>query len=235
METNQQARISTNTEIAGELLNLDGKKVVDVGCGEGRFTRFLAQSAAQTSGLDINQVSLDRARAKAREESIDVDWRQGRAEEMPFADESLDLVVFSNSLHHVAMEHMVAALQQAARVLKPGGDLYIMEPVAAGNYFEATRLVNDESIVRNKATAAIHEVSAKDFEPVTEVSYHARRSYDSYEEYATEQSERSDKRKRLFAEKNDEIRARFLAAAQHEDGKLTFDQIFRVNLLRKHR
>lgn len=233
MESNGQARTSTNTEIAGELLTLDGKTVVDVGCGEGRFTRFLAQSAAQASGLDINQVSLDRARAKAQEEGIDVDWRQGRAEEMPFADESLDLVVFSNSLHHVAMEHMVAALREAARVLKPGGDLYVMEPVAAGNYFEATRLVNDESIVRNKAIAAIDEVGAQGFEPITEVTYHAHRTYDSYEEYATEQSGRSDKRKRLFAEKNDEIRTNFLAAAQHEDGKLAFDQIFRVNLLRK--
>jgi ubiquinone/menaquinone biosynthesis C-methylase UbiE len=230
----EQARISTNTEIAGELLNLNGKNVVDVGCGEGRFTRFLAQSAAQVSGLDINQVSLDRARAKAREEGIDVDWRQGRAEEMPFTDESLDLVVFSNSLHHVAMADMVAALQEAARVLKPVGELYIMEPVADGNYFEATRLVNDESIVRNKAIAAIHEVGSKDFEPITEVTYHARRSFDSYEEYATEQAARSDKRKRLFAEKDDEIRTNFLAAAQHKDGKLAFEQIFRVNLLRKH-
>ena len=151
MTDTEQERYSSNTAVARELLDIPGKKAVDVGCGEGRFTRFLAQSGATVTGIDVKQVVLDRAAAKSREEGVAVEWINGRAEALPFEDASLDIVVFSNSLHHVAPDRMEAALREAARVLRPGGVLYVMEPVAAGPFFEATRLVNDEREVRDKA------------------------------------------------------------------------------------
>ena len=229
----QQVRYSSNVEIAGELLELDGKTALDVGCGEGRFTRILAARAKHVTGIDINQDSLDRAAAKDAAEDAPVTWRNAPAEDMPFIDSSLDVVVFSNSLHHVAREMMDRAIGEAERVLKPGGVLYVMEPVAAGDYFEATRKVNDEREVREHAKAAITGAASKGFTPVTEVTYHARRTFESFEEFADEQSRRSEKRRKIIGADRDGIRESFVNAARKDGGKLWFDQIFRVNLLRK--
>jgi len=233
MAEKRQVRYSSNVEIAGELLELDGKTVLDVGCGEGRFTRILAARAKYVTGIDINQVSLDRAVAKTANTDARVTWRNGRAEDLPFIDASLDVVVFSNSLHHVALDMMNNAIIEACRVLKPGGLLYVMEPVAAGNYFEATRKVNDESEVREHAKAAINGAASRGFTPVTEVIYHAKRNFDSFEEFADEQSRRSEKRRKIIDADRAVIREFFINAARKNGGKLWFDQISRVNLFKK--
>ena len=234
MTKEPQARYSTNVEIAGELLELEGKTVLDVGCGEGRFTRILAATAAHTTGIDINQESLDSAQAKTDAEGLEVTWINARAEDMPFDDASFDVVVFSNSLHHVALEMMDMAIDEAGRVLKPGGRLYAMEPVAEGVYFEATRMVNDEREVRNRAKDAIDHAGRAGFEPVTEVTYRAKRTFDSFEEWRDGQSQRSAKRRRIIEQNEPAIRDSFVTAARQEDGKLCFDQIFRVKLLAKN-
>ena len=234
MSEEQQVRYSSNVEIAGELLKLKGKAVLDVGCGEGRFTRILAAMASKTTGVDINAESLDRAQTKTHAEGLEVTWINARAEDLPFDDASYDVVVFSNSLHHVAPEMMEEAINEASRVLKSGGRLYAMEPVAEGDYFEATRMVNDESEVRKRAKAAIDNAGHAAFEPVTEVTYRSRRTFESFAEWRDEQSRRSEKRKKFFEENEPAVRDAFMAAARKEDGKLCFDQIFRVNLLGKN-
>lgn len=229
----QQVRYSSNDEIAGELLDLAGKAVLDVGCGEGRFTRILAARAGAVTGIDINEESLDRARSDPDPAGKGVTWLNARAEDMPFEDASLDVVVFSNSLHHVAPEAMDRAMAEAARVLKPGGLLYVMEPVAHGRYFEATRRVSDESEVRIRAQAAIEAAAERDFTRLEELTYAARRAYDSFEEWAERQGRRGDKRKRVIEADPEGVRRAFIEGAREEDGKLVFDQLSRVVLLKK--
>ena len=233
MTKDPPARYSSNVEVSGELLELEGKTVLDVGCGEGRFTRILAATAAHTTGIDINQESLDRAQVKTGEDGLKVTWINARAEDMPLDDASMDVVVFSNSLHHVNPEMMAAAIDEACRVLKPDGQLYVMEPVAEGVYFEATRLVNDEREVRNRAKDAIDHAGSAGFEPVTEVTYRSKRSFKSFEEWRDGQSQRSEKRRKIFEQNEPAIRDSFVTAAREEDGELCFDQIFRTNLLTK--
>lgn len=229
----RQVRYSSPTEIAGELLELEGKTALDVGCGEGRFTAVLAARAAHVTGIDINQRSLDLAKAKATGDGARVTWRNARAEDMPFDDSSLDVVVFSNSLHHIAPEKMDTAIGEAGRVLKPGGVLYVMEPIAAGAFFEATRLVNDERDVRARAKAAIDGAPWRGFTVVKEVTFHTKRAFESFDEYADQQSRRSEKRKKIIEAGRAEIHDAFIKAARKDGGKLWFDQIFRVNLFRK--
>jgi ubiquinone/menaquinone biosynthesis C-methylase UbiE len=233
MAEEQQARYASNVEIAHELLTLEGRSVLDVGCGEGRFTRILAAKAADTTGIDINRESLDRAQAITKEEGLKVTWINAHAEDMPFDDARFNVVVFSNSLHHVARSMMDRAIEEAGRVLITGGLLYAMEPVAEGIYFEATRMVNDERAVRDLAKAAIDHAAGAQFEPLTEVTYRAKRVFESFEEWRDDQSRRSEKRRKIFEANETAIRASFLNGAREEDGKLCFDQLFRVNLLSK--
>ena len=95
-------------------------------------------------------------------------------------------------------------------------------------------MVNDEREVRNRAKDAIDNARRAGFEPVTEVTYQAKRVIESFEDWRDEQSRRSENRRKIFEEKEPAIRESFLTAARNEDGKLCFDQIFRVNLLTKN-
>lgn len=234
MESERQVvRYGSNTVVAGELLHLAGSTALDIGCGDGKFTRFLARSGTRATGIDINPRVLARARDNAFRENLDISWVEGRAEDLPFGDHRFDIVVFSNSLHHVAPAMMDRAIAEAARVLRTNGDLYVMEPVAEGPYFEATRLINDERAIRNLARDAVASAGEHGLAPVTEVIFMALRTWSSFEEFAAEQAERGAARRKVLAEHGDEMRSLFVGAARREGDRLAFDQTFRVNLLRR--
>ncbi len=224
-------RYSDNATIAGELLAATDRRLLDIGCGAGKFTRLMAQRGATVSGIDANAEVIADAERAAAEAGLVIAFRQGRGEALPFADNSFDIVVFSNSLHH--MGNMDGALNEAARVLTPDGLLYVMEPVAWGDYHEATKTVNDETAVRTNAYAAVQQLPARGFTPQTELLYRVRRRFARYEDWRDEQITRGAKRQALFAKQGEAIRASFAAHAQPDGDGLRLDQVFRINLLRK--
>lgn len=96
-----------------------GMRVLDVGCGTGVVALTAAQMGAQVCGLDLTPALLERARESAALCGLDVDWREGDAEALPYEDESFDLVL-SQFGHMFAPRPQVAA-KELLRVLKPGG------------------------------------------------------------------------------------------------------------------
>lgn len=230
----RRQRLSTNAAMAAELLGgigATGGAVLDVGCGDGKFTRGLTGLFAAVTGVDPKEKAIARARAAAAAEGKDVEFLVGDGQALPFEDGRFDAVVISNSLHHIPDPRR--GLAEAARVLRPGGALYVMEPVASGHYFEATRLVNDETLVRREAYAALLEIAGAGFSEVAETMYRIRRAFDSFEEWKADQIDRDDRRRARFDAQPDVVRDHFVSHADKEDGKLAFDQVFRVNLLRK--
>lgn len=95
-------------------------RVLDLGCGGGLAAACLAQRGARVVGLDLSRASLHVAarhtRRHGRPEALFV---CGRAETLPFADASFDVVWCTDVLEH--LPHLPAAIDQIARVLKPGG------------------------------------------------------------------------------------------------------------------
>ena len=226
----RKQKVKSNAQAAADLLD-GGASVLDVGCGDGKFTRSLTGLFEKVTGIDVKEKSIARARAANTAEGKSVDFQVADGQSMPFADASHDTVVISNSLHHIPDPRK--GLAEAARVLKPGGILYIMEPVASGHYHEATKVVNDETDVRREAYAAILELTGAGFSDAGESMYRQRRLFDNFEEWRDDQIDRDEKRRAKFDADPEGVRQRFEARAERENGKLAFDQVFRVNMLRK--
>ena len=116
--------ISTNVKIATAELNGLGPRVIDLGCGEGKFTRGLCAQFAEVTGLDIKERKIADANDKAREQGVNAKFITGSADAIPFSDGHFDAVIFSNSLHH--MPNPSSALKEGLRVLRQNGLLYII-------------------------------------------------------------------------------------------------------------
>lgn len=100
--------------------SLDGLRAVDVGCSAGFIADELALAGATTSGVDIDEPGLAKARARFGER---VDFRLARGEDLPFEDASVDVVVLNHIYEHVVDPEAVVA--DIHRVLRPGGVLYL--------------------------------------------------------------------------------------------------------------
>ena len=111
--------LGANTKFAAELIGNANARALDIGCGEGKFTRGLKALCKEVAGVDIKERSIDKAKAAAQAEGLDVDFRIASGQDLPWSDGHFDVVVFSNSLHH--MPDTAAALKEAGRVLKSGG------------------------------------------------------------------------------------------------------------------
>jgi SAM-dependent methyltransferase len=96
--------------------------VLDVGCGTGQSLQLYADRASNYVGLDLSAAMIAVAHARFPDRS----WIIADATQLPFADQSFDLVAFSSVLHH--MPDYLDALREALRVLRPGGWVFAYDP-----------------------------------------------------------------------------------------------------------
>ncbi|MEH1860514.1 MAG: class I SAM-dependent methyltransferase [Nostoc sp.] len=92
-------------------------QVLDLCCGSGQTTEFLAKTSQNVTGLDASPKSLQRARLNVPEAS----YIEAFAEEMPFADNLFDVVHTSVALHEMQPQQLRKIINEVYRVLKPGG------------------------------------------------------------------------------------------------------------------
>lgn len=222
----------TATEALKAAVVLKGRRVADIGCGDGGIARFMTREGAHVTGVDNNPVQLGRA-AKA-EPAGDERYVEGTGEEMPLPDASADVVVFMNSLHHVPVGRQDDALKEAARVLVDGGDLYIAEPLAEGPQFEMTRPVEDETEIRAAAYEAIGRAAQYGFEPVFEKRHLQTRTVKSFEALREGHVAINPARAARFDALEPEMRAAFARVATPlPEGGFELVQPIRTNLFRR--
>ncbi len=103
-----------------------GKKVLEIGVGMGADYLEWLKAGAQATGIDIAPMSIARARGRCELAGYDhlADLRVADAENLPFADNSFDLVYSYGVMHH--SPDTVRCIEEARRVLKPGGEARIM-------------------------------------------------------------------------------------------------------------
>ena len=116
--------------------------VADLGAGEGASALLLAQRAKKVIAVDSSARMIEVGREQALRHGVkNVDYRLGDMEEIPIGDGEVELVFFSQSLHHAL--HPERALAEAARILVPGGRIIILDLVRH-RFEEARELYADE-------------------------------------------------------------------------------------------
>jgi len=101
--------------------------VLDLGCGTGTLTIMLksAYPQANITGMDGDPQVLEMARDKSR--GMDIHWDEGLASALPYPDSAFDKVVTSLMVHHLITEDKQCAFKEIYRVLKPRGELYVLD------------------------------------------------------------------------------------------------------------
>jgi ubiquinone/menaquinone biosynthesis C-methylase UbiE len=116
-------------------VSLSGKNVLEVGCGKGSRSVQIAKRCTSLNAIDPSSDSISRAREENSADNIN--YAIGKAESLDFPDNEFDAVIFTLSLHHVPIEKMTTAIDEALRVTKKGGNIIFLEPGVEGNFFEA--------------------------------------------------------------------------------------------------
>jgi len=171
-------------EIFNRLLSLDGKHILELGCGSAEITRNIA-----TTGVDrkITALEIDKIAHEKNLQITDlpnVKFGLSGAQEIPLEDESVDVVFMFKSLHHVPLELMEPSMHEIRRVIKPGGLVYISEPVFAGDFNEILRLFHDEQEVREAAFYAVKKaVDEGLFDLVEEMFFNSPMKFESFAEF----------------------------------------------------
>ena len=98
-------------------------EVADIGCGPGAQSMVWALAGHHVHGLDVNPGLLALARERAAEAGFAIDFYEGSAEKLPFADASMDVCLAPELLEHVP--NWQACLKEFSRILKSGGILYL--------------------------------------------------------------------------------------------------------------
>ena len=106
-----------------------GQRVLDLGAGTGTLLVMVKQSCpgADVVGLDGDPQMLARAQKKAAAAGVALRFDQGLATALPYDDDSVDCVLSSLMLHHLTTADKGRALREAWRVLRPGGELHVLD------------------------------------------------------------------------------------------------------------
>jgi ArsR family transcriptional regulator len=105
---------------------LPSLRVADIGCGEGYLTVEASRWASRVIAIDRSATVLKRARALATRRRVrNVIWKRGELDKLPLRDESVDVALLSQALHHAADPGR--ALAEAARVVVPGGRVLVLD------------------------------------------------------------------------------------------------------------
>lgn len=130
---------------------LQGRRVLDIGCGGGHLMLGLVERGARVAGIDIDETAVEAARRAVPTAHV----QKAGAEQLPFSDATIHVAIFLNSLHHLPAPNMLLALEEAARVVGKGGSVVVIEPLSEGTFYDALRLIEDETTVRQAAQDAI--------------------------------------------------------------------------------
>lgn len=184
LTTGNITRTSPETEVYESILSLDGKKILELGCGKAIITRSIAISGTDREVLALEVDRIQHEKNLLIDDLPNVRFGLAGAENIPAGDNSFDVVFMFKSLHHVPLELMGQALREIRRVLKPGGLAYISEPVFAGNFNNVLKLFHNEEAERQAAFEALQRaIETGDFALKDELFFNTPNHFVDFAEF----------------------------------------------------
>ena len=110
-----------------QLGDLRGARILDVGIGDGHSSVLMALAGAQVTGIEVSTVALGRAEALARRYGVELNLQKMPGEDLRFDRGAFDGILCVSAYHHMDQER---AASEFARVLRPGGHLSMIDPLA---------------------------------------------------------------------------------------------------------
>jgi len=219
-------------DIYNRLLTLDGKHILELGCGKAEKTRAIATSGVgrRVTALEVDEIAH---RDNLSSNTLaNVEFMLAGAQDIPLENASVDVVMMFKSLHHVPVALMNQSMREIARVLRPGGYAYISEPIYAGDFNEILSIFNNEKEVREAAFEAVRKAVDKGlFRLVEQVFFNTPRHYRDFNEFESATINVTHSEYSVDAKMHEQVRQMF---KKHlgEDG-VTFLTPIRVDLLQK--
>lgn len=212
--------LRTPTEVLTERIELDGRDVLDVGCGAGDMVRWFRHQGARPVGVECGDAMRRRAIAADPEHADD--YIDAVGQDLPFDDASFDVVHLMASLHHVPVDDMSAAIAEAARVVRPGGVVYVVEPAVEEPDDDVLHPVVDERVERTAAQAAIDGAGEHGLEIVERFEFEREVIVADFDEWMAEITDIETDRAHALATHRDEIREKFERLGRPVDGGRAF-------------
>ena len=224
--------VADEVALLASLVPLDGARVVELGCGKAEFARRLAERTPVASVTALEVDAIQHRENAAGERPPRLEFAFGGAEEIALPDASVDGIVMMKSLHHVPMDSLDRALREIARVLKPGGWLYVSEPVFAGELNDVVKLFHDEERVRAAAYDAVKRAMRDGvLREEREIHFMAPVAFRDFADFEQKTLRATHTHHHLSDELLARVRAQFERHMTPEGAK--FIRPMRVNLLRR--
>lgn len=220
------------SDVYNRLLSLDNKHILELGCGAAAITREIATSGKnrRITALEVDEIA--HAKNLQISDLDNVTFLLAGAQKIPLDDQSIDIVFMFKSLHHVPITLMQDSMHEIRRVLKPGGLLYISEPVFAGDFNDILRMFHDEQEVREAAFHSIKTAVEQGlFELVEETFFNSAMTFENFAEFENNTIRATHSHHELDEDLHKLVKLRF---EQHmTDDGAHFSIPIRVDLLKR--
>jgi SAM-dependent methyltransferase len=224
--------LDTLSIIRDSLSPIDGKRILDIGCGNGALAATLSSEGAKVVGIDVEEIAIESARRNAPLAK----FRTSSASQLPFPDQVFDAAIFVNSLHHIDPPSMERALSEAGRVLKPGGHLIVIEPLPEGSFFEAFRSIEDETAVRLEGQSAIRRFTRPGLRHEKSVEFLRIETFGDFDAFISRTTAADKSRLGIVEQKREPIRQAFgTNSTRDKNGSYVFEQPFKVDIWTRFR
>ncbi|MFO1414234.1 MAG: class I SAM-dependent methyltransferase [Burkholderiales bacterium] len=225
-------RVCSESEVLAELLDFTSARIVELGCGQAEYARRIARDHPTATFVASEVDRIQHAANLAAGGPPNLRFADFGAEQIPLPAGTIDIVLLFKSLHHVPRERLDDALDEIARVLRPGGLAYVSEPVFAGDLNEIIRVFNDEETVRALAfDAVVRAVDRGALELVRQVFFAQPVAYRDFADFARRHFAVTHSERNLTDAQRAEVERRFNPHLGPEGAR--FVRPMRVDLLRR--
>lgn len=230
-DSHKMPLIEDELDVVAGMVPLARRDIIELGCGGAGLARALLTRypGSHVTALEVDTRQHDKNLASPQ---AGLQFVAAGAQAVPFPDASFDLALMLKSLHHVPVPLLARSLGEVARVLRPGGCLYVSEPVYGGPFNDVIRVFNDEGVVRKAAQAALDRaLRFGPWEQVAERRFNMPVHFKNFDDFEQRMMRPTFADHRIDDAKVAATRAVF--APHCGDGGANFERPMHVRLLRR--